>query len=98
MSVVPQVQPAQRSHQEWAAAAERADLETIAGEMTVDPDSGFTAMMVTLGPKFCVRRFSERFARQLGFIVTSVRRDGTLVNPLTAEVNKVYAIRLERRQ
>ena len=95
----PRSHPAPRSRRESAAAAERVELFNVPDEFEVDADGGVTAMMLTIGPKFYVRRVYERLAKEKGFIVTSVRRSPPpLVNPLTGELNHVYAVRLERRQ
>jgi hypothetical protein len=95
----PRSHPAPRTRKEWAAAAERVEFINVAGKFKTDADGGVTAMMLTIGPKFYVRRVYERLAKEKGFIVTSVRRSPPpLVNPLTGELNHVYAVRLERRQ
>jgi hypothetical protein len=91
---------APRSRRGWLRSAELVEYRRVAGELTVDSDGGVTWMIITLGPKYYVRRIAERFAADRGFIVASVRRDGggPLYNPLTSELNHVYVIRLERRQ
>lgn len=91
--------PHLRSRREWAELAEHAEFHDLAGKLTVDADGGLTAMFLTPGPRFYVRRCFERFARARGFVLTSVRREPPpMVNPVTGERNDVYSIRLERRQ
>jgi hypothetical protein len=91
--------PRLRSRREWAALAERAEFRDLAGKFTVDADGGLTAMFLTPGPRFYVKRCFERFARARGFVLTSVRREPPpLFHPFTGERNDVYSIRLERRQ
>jgi phosphoserine phosphatase len=92
----PQLAP--RSRREWARAAERVEFVHLAGELQAGEAGGFTAMMITCGARFYVRRVYERLGQRLGFVVTAVRRQGNLVNPMTAERNHCYVIRLERRQ
>lgn len=86
------------SRRAWLEAAERADLAAMFGRPVGELGARFTAVVVTCGPRFYVRRIAERFASAYGYLVVAVRRSGAVHNPLTQESNTTYAIALERRQ